>query len=227
MNEYLEKNPFQKMSAVVYGILENDILTYRISPGTKLNCSQIANDLNISRTPVSEAIDLLVEKGLVKEFDNRSGYYVFEMSRSTLEDLFFARKLIEGNAAYLCTVEKNRVDKKTLKELAISFRNVFYERNFEKLNDLDIKFHRMIVEASNNEFLIDMYEHLQKMIIYHSHRTTYFLTEFPINREAISLADQHISIYKAIDMGVPEMALNSMNAHLDCCINYARRCELY
>lgn len=228
VEEALIENPFAKVSDLAYKILQNDILTYKILPGTRLNCSQIAKDLSISRTPVGEAIERLMEEGLVETFSDKTGYYVFQMPRSELEDLFLARKLIEGKAAYLCTIGNIEFDRDHLKGLAIEFKEVFDSKNFEDLSRVDMEFHQTIINASKNKFLIDMYRSLEKMISYHSNRTGHFLSvEQPMDEKVLDLSKQHISIYKSIELGIPKMAENAMYAHLDSCIYYARQCHLY
>jgi len=227
LDQFLEKNPFEAISVVVFKMLQNQILTYKIPPGTRLNVSKIANSLEISRTPVKQAIDELVKIGLVETFPDKSGYYVFQMSRLTLEDLFLARKLIEGKAAYLCAVKNSGVDKKCLKRLAFEFRDIFYTQNFEELNKVDIVFHEIIVRSSKNRFLIEMYQCLRKMIYFHSYRTVYVLHNSSFGDDLTNLASQHLSIYKAIELGLPEMAEDALYAHLDSCISYARRHATY
>ena len=56
-----KENPFAKLGEIVYQILETQILSLSLDPGSKLRINSIAEDLNISATPVREAIDMLEE----------------------------------------------------------------------------------------------------------------------------------------------------------------------
>ena len=61
------ENPFAKISDIVYDILAEAILSTSILPGSKLNIASIAEQLQVSRTPVFTAIERLKESGLVIE----------------------------------------------------------------------------------------------------------------------------------------------------------------
>ena len=102
VHEALEKNPFEKLSVIVFSILEDAILSSELPPGAKLNVTRLSAELDVSSSPVREAIDQLCESGLVREkkkVDGKySNYYVFDISNDSIEDLFVARKTIEGMA---------------------------------------------------------------------------------------------------------------------------------
>lgn len=61
-----DKNPFAKISDIVYDILCEAILSSVIAPGSKLNIASIAEMPEVSRTPVFAAVDRLKNSGLVK-----------------------------------------------------------------------------------------------------------------------------------------------------------------
>jgi len=79
-NRYMEENPFESISDVVFKVLRRQILTWEIRPGTKLNVARIANALKISRTPVRQAIDRLYKMGIVETIPGKTGYYVFNLN---------------------------------------------------------------------------------------------------------------------------------------------------
>ena len=77
------ENPFVRISDAVYDILEEAILTSQLAPGSKLKINAIAETLGVSGTPAREAIDRLVERGLVVERvepgKKYRSYLVFDM----------------------------------------------------------------------------------------------------------------------------------------------------
>lgn len=226
-NRYLEENPFESISEVVFKVLRRQILTWEIRPGTKLNVARIANTLNISRTPVRQAIDRLFKMGIVQTIPGKTGYYVFNMSRKDMEDLFRVRKLIEGEAAYLCAVKNSVIDKGRLQGLALEFEQIFKSRSYDKLTSVDVTFHELLVQGANNKYLTKMYQCLREMLYFNSYRMAYVLQHYSVDEDLISLAGQHFAIYKAIEIGLPEMARDALYAHLDSCISYARRHVTY
>lgn len=221
--EYLRKNPFEQLNKIVHDILKDAIISLEILPGTKLNSVQIAKQLNISRTPVKEAFRLLYKEGLIKKYDNKSGYYVFTLSNTDIEDLFYVRRLLEGSATYLCAQKNSLVDMTSLKSYAIQFKELFINRNFESLDKIDCPFHKMIIVSSNNRFLIRMYEDIELIMRHYSAKTKDYLKNTPVNKSISSMAYQHIAICNAISAGIPDVAQNAAISHVDSSIDFARR----
>ena len=85
-----------KLNDVVYNIIENGILYGMLPPGTRLGVVRIAGLLEVSRTPVSEALEQLSNEGLVVTPSNRKGHYVFDISHTSLEQLFTPRTYAPG-----------------------------------------------------------------------------------------------------------------------------------
>ncbi len=221
--QHLDTNPFEQLSKIVYKMLKNDILSFKLEPGTKINTTQIATDLEISRTPVKEAVKFLHEDGLLETYPEKNGYYVYTMSRSSMEDLYFARSIIESNATYHCALKKNNIDLKLLRELAEEFQDMFAEQDFSRIDELDPVFHRIIVESTKNQYLIKMYESIETMIAYHNGRTRRVLQMTSIGQFAQTVATQHIMICNAIEFGVPEIARDAARSHVESTIDFIRR----
>ncbi|MCK5163980.1 MAG: GntR family transcriptional regulator, partial [Desulfobacula sp.] len=79
----------------VYKTLRYDILTGKIPGGTRITESSIANRLNVSRTPVREALQRLTQEKLIISLP-RAGYIIEDMSNDDIQDLFSARFDIEA-----------------------------------------------------------------------------------------------------------------------------------
>lgn len=123
-----DRNPFVKISDIVYDILSEAILSSTIAPGSKLNISSIAENLNISHTPVFQAVDRLKNSGLIVESNETSKYHsyrVLDISNESLTNLFTARKAIETTAASICATNVALIDIAQLKKMAAEFRTVW------------------------------------------------------------------------------------------------------
>lgn len=108
--------PFQvpeSLSKMAERYLEAEIVEGRLAPGTRLNPEEIAKRLNISKSPVREAIVLLQREGLVTG-KPRSIFVVSEISLSDLQEIYPLRAslnvlavktILEGPSAD-ATVEK-------------------------------------------------------------------------------------------------------------------------
>ena len=165
-----EKNPFAKISDIVYELLEKAIFSSAIPPGSKLNISKLAEQMGVSTSPVTRAVERLEENGLVtavRSSDSKyRSYFVFDLSSESLEDLFVARRAIEGEAAFLCAQKRTLIDLPRLQKLADQFQSAW--QDFAKDLDtaptaserakIDLEFHHQLVLTTENEYLIDMFE---------------------------------------------------------------------
>ena len=222
------ENPFAKISDIVYDILAEAILSTSILPGSKLNIASIAEQLQVSRTPVFTAIERLKESGLViesYETGKYRSYYVLDISNESLSDLFMARKAIETTAAAICASNVALVDIEKLKKLAKDFQTVWsaYATDstaappFSEREAIDKTFHDYVVLSTGNKYLIDMYQSLREPLSYLSVRTCEFVASKKERENLLILSSQHISICRAIESGFPETARLAMEKHIDFC----------
>src|SRR5215467_704724 len=83
----------------VYGALRRGILEGELPPGLRLRSDVLANEFNVSRTPVREALRKLETEGLVVAA--RNGLVVRELTEQDLTEIFHMREALEGMAARL------------------------------------------------------------------------------------------------------------------------------
>ncbi|MGI6204533.1 MAG: GntR family transcriptional regulator [Anaerovoracaceae bacterium] len=220
-----EKNPFKKVSDIVYEMLEEAILVSALEAGTKLNASRIADRLQISSTPVVSAIQQLVTDGFLVEKGGENGryksYHVFDITNSELVDLFSARRAIECEAAEACAIRHSLIDTDSLEKLAEDFQQGIrkYADNLGRADallrpDLDIEFHALIAQQSDNKYLLKMYEAFSPMLRYASVRTCEFAAPETDPDIFVVLSSQHNAIIEAIKSGVPAAARSAMQIHI-------------
>ena len=136
---------------------------------------------------MTRAVERLEENGLVtavRSSDSKyRSYFVFDLSSESLEDLFVARRAIEGEAAFLCAQKRTLIDLPRLQKLADQFQSAW--QDFAKDLDtaptaserakIDLEFHHQLVLTTENEYLIDMFETLQGTLHYLSIRSCEFV----------------------------------------------------
>jgi len=83
-----------------YRRLKADILTCRLAPGAMLAAPRLAESLEMSRTPVHEALKTLCQEGLLI-VEPRAGYRVTEITVKDIEEIFDLRLLNEVHGAGL------------------------------------------------------------------------------------------------------------------------------
>lgn len=101
----------------VYRYIKDEIIYGGIQPGELLNEGILAEQLEVSKTPVREALNGLKYEGLVDVIPYK-GYFVKNLSLKEIKDLFEFRIFLEGKAAELATVRATNDQIEELKELA-------------------------------------------------------------------------------------------------------------
>lgn len=147
---------------LVYEELKHKILTGEIASQTRLMEIDLAEKMNVSRTPIREAIRELAADGLVT-IEPRRGAYVSRISIDDMLDAFEVRENLEGFAAYLAAKRINEEQKVKLKELMDLYEEAI--NNDEKKNSVerDESLHKFIVECGGNKTLQQMVNHVQEL----------------------------------------------------------------
>ena len=127
-------------SEILSGILEED---------TPLREMQLAKRFNIGRSKVREALIILSNEGLTYSKRN-FGMRVSIFSNDAIDNLVIPlRRTVEIFALRQYFYEINNEDIRSWEECLRKMRKACREKNFPKIAECDIEFHRLIVERSN------------------------------------------------------------------------------
>ena len=214
LQECLYKNPFAKLGDVVADLLFDEIVSLTLAPSTKLNINNISKELGISRTPVTEAINQLCAIGFVEVRPNASGYYVSGLSMEELINLYNARAAIESEAAYLCAETAGYDVIAGLENMASEFKRAFQRRDSRALKEVEMPFHRLIIDNCGNKYLQSCYEQLLPPLTRYQNYYTEFIDTDVDNPWSNRAAHQHSAIVSAIKMHMPDLARQLMNEHI-------------
>jgi GntR family transcriptional regulator, rspAB operon transcriptional repressor len=151
----------ERASDSVCNILRESILDQTFLPGQRLDVKMLAEKLDVSLTPVKDAITRLVVEGLI-ELRPRSGTYVSLLTPEDVEETLAIRRALECLAAE--TVPQNLTDH----DLAWFEESIALIEKSEKDRQLHEKrnseFHGKLVELSKNKKLIETYRSLNATI---------------------------------------------------------------
>ena len=139
--------------------LRSAILSGDLEPGERLNESQIARQMGISRGPVREAILALEQEGLAKS-EHRRGSYVTEVDVQSFSELIDLRILLETHAARLATATCTPAGCSELQRIIEQMRTASRAEDVESVVDRDLDFHRAICNLLGNRLLAQMWEQL-------------------------------------------------------------------
>jgi DNA-binding GntR family transcriptional regulator len=144
-------SPIERVSLArqVTGMIRHAIVTGQLPPGEVISPQEIGKLLNVSRTPVREALIHLNAIGLVEFLPNR--VRIATPTPSALMDAFNVREGLEGMAARLAAERRSDEQARRIMSLAISTQeNVVDRRRFQ---DQDREFHLTIGESAQSELL--------------------------------------------------------------------------
>ena len=191
----------------IFIILRDKILNEEYKAGQKLNEVALAKELNISRTPIREALKQLELEGLVKSIPNK-GVYVLGFSARDIDDMLEIRIVLEGLAIQFAIDrldDHQMVKIKEIYELMEFYAHKGDENKFEELNML---FHESIYKGTKSLY----FEQLLKDINYYIHVTSRHSIRQPKRLE--SAAVEHREIYEAIVERDKEKAKIKIQNHI-------------
>ncbi len=150
------RSEIKSLMSIVLDNIRKRILAGDFRPGQKINESEIALNMGISRSPVREAFRVLERDGLITTLP-RKGSYITDISAQDLEELFELREILE---CYAMDVIKKRAIKSPDEIMAM-----IEEIGRELLKKPDTftvisGFHYNLVELSNKYRLIELYKTL-------------------------------------------------------------------
>lgn len=192
---------------LVYLELKHKILTGEIQTRTRLMEIDLAEKMNVSRTPIREAIRELASDGLVT-IEPRRGAYVSEISIQSMIDVFEVREDLEGLASYLATQRITEEEKQSLVKVHRLYEMAIDSRDKAQIVEYDEEFHDLIVNCSRNQILIEMVEHVQELSL--RFRYLYYDDE----NSFYKIPQKHKAIMEAILAGDADGARDAADAHI-------------
>ncbi|MBQ2564083.1 MAG: GntR family transcriptional regulator [Oscillospiraceae bacterium] len=221
LQQYIKANPKWKLKDVVVQLMYDQIINLKILPATKLNINQLAQSLGISRTPVAEAVGELMEKGLIVNRDDNPGYYVMNLNINDMIDLYRVRTALECEAAAVCTERASAQVIRELEELAGHFTQFAQKRDQEGMTDADMPFHRLIVDSSEDPYIVKCYDLMVPYLSMYQKAMTRAVATDRDNPWYSSVIYNHEAIASAIKMHIPELARTAMKDHINASLNYS------
>jgi DNA-binding GntR family transcriptional regulator len=203
---------------LAYDYVKARLLDGRFAGGTLLSENEIAQRLNVSRTPVRQAFVQLEAEGLLELYPRR-GALVVPISPSEAEDVFEARMLIEQHAARRAGATG------PLPALAAVLRDHIADQEATLADGdrtgfawSDRAFHRAIVEAGGNRLLTRQYDGLRDR---HQRIAAVTIARDPTRIERF--VAEHREIAAAFEAGDAELAASLLGAHLQGAHELSRR----
>ncbi|HVU36114.1 MAG TPA: GntR family transcriptional regulator [Opitutaceae bacterium] len=148
----------------VYTVLKQRILSCALPPNDRLVEKSLCDDLQVSRTPLREALNRLCHEGLVV-LQAHAGYRVAPITLESFRSLIELRALIEPQAAALAAERATAEEAAVLRDRAQLPFDPNDDQSFVEYCRANARFHLLVVRAARNPLLenivmsaLDMYQ---------------------------------------------------------------------
>lgn len=135
----------------------------KIAPGHRISLPSIAEVLEISVTPVREALSQLVETGIVTYIPNR-GFFVTALNAKTVVELYELIITLECQA-----IRQSQFTKVQLSELKLINANFSKAQHATERLKLDMEFHKCLIKSYANQFAHKLIEDIRVRIFIYEH----------------------------------------------------------
>ena len=213
----LARLPRVTLAGQVAGAIRDAVLSGAFAPGGQMNEAELAVRFAVSRGPVREALQRLVQEGLLVSHPHR-GVFVVELTEADLADVYLAREAIEGAALRRIATLPDRAALALLLEAeVVRMDAAAADRDWTAVAAADLAFHRALVEAAGSSRLSRMYDTVQA--------ETRLCLHLLIGgyRSSAGLAAEHRRLAALAIRGDLDAALGELGRHLADPIRYLRR----
>lgn len=203
MKEFNSSEEQYSLRGKIYSTVRENILNGKYAQGESLIEKRLAEELNVSRTPIREAIRQLELEGLVESIPNK-GATVKGISRKDVEDIYKIRMLLEGLAARWA-IEK--MDDEDIKKLEETYElMVFYTArgDVDAISEHNTAFHDIIYSATKSVVLKQILKDFQSYV-----KWVRYESLSSLGRKEAALREHHdiLEAFKAKDQDAAERYL--------------------
>ena len=204
----LEIDEYIPLRDVVFNTLRSAIITGELSPGERLMEIKLANELGVSRTPVREALRKLEREGLVIT-TARKGAEVAPINERDLKEVLEVRKSLESLACQLAAQKITPEQVEELSAMNSSIAQAIEENDIEAITQLDIDFHEVIYQITENRRLIDILHQLKEHIL------RYRLQYIKDMKNKKNIVEEHKKIISALESHNPKASRREIERHIE------------
>ena len=196
------------LSSLVTEQLREAILAGFYSQGAQLNEVELARQFGVSRGPLREALQRLVQEGLLHSKPHH-GVFVPELTDEDLADIYFAREAIETAALRRIMVSGKAVEvAKILSHYIDKMVSALAEDDWTAVVDHDLSFHTQLVDSASSHRLSRMYA----VLIAETRLCLHMLVSGYLGRK--DFVEEHVALTDRLAAEDMPGALQAIRTHL-------------
>lgn len=195
------------LSQLMYRTLREQIIHGRYPQGSRLPEQRIAEEMNVSRVPLREAIPLLERDGFVRTSPRR-GAVVFSWDAKAVDDLFDVRLSLEAGAAQHAARQIALGSSMSAIDVALAAsQQVVDQRDSYRIAQASTDFHEAVFATADNELMLQMMRTISGRMVW-----LFYLTSDLNVDDAFR---DHVVLREAIASGNERVAEAVMYAHIE------------
>lgn len=199
----------------VYETLKERILDQRLKAGARINIDALSRDLEVSSSPIREALVRLESEHLIVS-ELYAGYSVApQPTQAYLSDLLDYRILVEGHCARIGCERRDPLTIAALKQALDKMSQVQTigkrYREYQRFVQADGRFHQVLVDSASNQVFSKMYASLHALIL----QSRLYLNAPNDEGRLKEVLDEHKRIVAAFEAGDGAAAEEAVRQHLE------------
>jgi len=191
------------LNVQVYDILKEMIADRRFAPGSSLNVESLTQELEVSRTPIWEAVRKLEQEGIVAHTPHK-GVRLIELTRQMAIELYEVRETMEAMAARLGAERATPEIIAQMEKILADQKPIVNGKNDVAYSRSDHDFHLLIYDACGNDLLKEILEGLRYKALPLAFKLSPHYAEF---------LEFHKEILQAFRKNDPKAAEKAMKIH--------------
>ncbi len=200
----MEKKLTQQKKENLFFTIRDRIYSGYYWPREKLIETDLAKEMNVSRTIIREVLRELASKDLVFIVPYK-GAFVAELSSQKVKELVQLEAILEGSAAYLAT---HQMGGEQIRELRLLLEEAETIKESQAWSPLNRKFHRRIITSCGNSKLIDIIRDNSRFL-------KYWFIKLAVAPEELDKRNKgHRKIVKAMEDKNAALARELMEEHI-------------
>jgi DNA-binding GntR family transcriptional regulator len=182
-----------RLSEKAYRLIKEKVVNLELPPSALIDEHSLMQELGLGRTPIREALQRLDSEGLVNIIPRR-GTFVSDISITDLPQIFELRTSLEGFCARLAA---QRITDSQIARMESVLRDLeaVQSEDHRALMGIDERFHKLLYEAAQNEFLAETLDRLYDLSL-----RLWYLVFYRLQNVRHSIA-QHQGILNALKEG--------------------------
>ncbi len=151
------------LSYEAYEIIKNKILSFEIIPGAIISDYILSQEIEMSRTPIREALVKLEQDGLVGHLKNSKKLIVSELSIIDIKEIYELRMAIECKAADIIYQNGGLIKKDIIriKKISKDFEKCVLNNNIIDNFEKDDALHLIFLEIAGNKRLVEAFNRIK------------------------------------------------------------------